>query len=39
MMVELRNAYDLRMFSNEQVLKAIEKANGNYEDVFLHLFA
>jgi len=36
---ELRQNYDLSLFSNAQIISAIEKAKGNPEDVFLHLFA
>jgi len=38
-MKELRQNYDLSMFSNSQILDAIEKAQGNADDVFNYLFS
>jgi len=38
-MKELRQNYDLSLFSNAQILDAIEKSKGNPENVFLYLFA
>jgi len=35
---ELRSLYDLSTFSDEDILAAIEKANGNPDEVFLYLF-
>jgi len=39
MMYELKSTYDLSAFSDAQILAAVENAKGNYDDVFLHLFA
>jgi len=38
-MKELRQNYDLSMFSNAQILDAIERADGNADDVFNYLFS
>jgi len=36
---ELKQAYDLRSFTDEQLLNAIVQSKGNPDDIFLYLFS